>query len=85
MELDTVLGKAEDIIDTLDEILDDTGVSSAFTQVTRTTKTIPEKKNVSFHALISSSLLKRLKEESKRTGLSMNEIDCQALLKELKD
>ena len=83
--LETALGKAEDIIDTLDEILDDTGVSSDYTCVTRTTKVIPEKKDVSFHALISSSLLKRLKEESQRTGLSMNEIVCQALLKELKD
>lgn len=82
---ETVLEKAEYIVDSPDEILDDTGVGSAYTRVTGTTKIILEKKNVSFHALIFSSLLKRLKEESLRTGLSMNEIVCQALLDELED
>lgn len=80
-----VLGKAEEIIDALDEILSDTGVSSAYNPVNRTTKITLDKKDVSFHALISSSLLKRLKEESLHTGLSMNEIVCQALVKELED
>ncbi len=83
--LETVLEKAADIIDSLDEIIGETGVSSTYTRVTGTTKITLEKKNISFHALISSSLLKRLKEESIRTGFSMNEIVCQALLKELED
>ncbi len=82
---DTVLEKAEDIMNTLDEILGEVDVKSNYTQVTRTTKIKPEKKNVSFHALLSSSLLERLRDKALRAGLSMNEIVCQALLKELKD
>lgn len=82
---DTVLEKAEDIMNTLDEILGEINVKSNYTQATRTTKIKPEKKNVSFHALFSSSLLERLRDKALRTGLSMNEIVCQALLKELKD
>ena len=83
--LSSILKKDEKIIAILDEILYDTGVDSNFTAVTCKTKITSGKKDVSFHALLPSSLLKRLKEESKRTGISMNEIACQALLKELKE
>ena len=83
--LEGVLEKAGEIIDSLDEILEDTCVNSAYTPGTGTTKITLEKKDVSFHALISSSLLKRLKEESLRRGLNMNKIVCQALLEELGD
>ncbi len=83
--LNNILGKADEIITDLDDILSEAGVSSDYKEVPRRTKIIPEKKDASFHALLSSSLLKRLKEESKRTGLSMNEIVCQTLQKELKD
>ncbi len=83
--LTNILRKADEIMDALDDILSEAGVSSDYKQVTRQTKIELDKKDVSFHALLSSSLLKRLKEESQHTGLSMNEIVCQALLKELKD
>ena len=83
--LNTILGKADEIITNLDDILSEAGISSDYKEVARRTKIIPEKKDASFHALFSSSLLKRLKEESFHTGLSMNEIVCQALQKELKD
>ncbi len=83
--LSSILKKDEKIIDLLDDILFDSGVSSDFTSVAYKTKVTTGKKDVSFHALLPSSLLKRLKEESLQTGISMNEIVCQALLKELKD
>ncbi len=83
--LGSILKKDEKIIDLLDDILYDSGVSSDFTAVTCKTKITSGKKDVSFHALLPSSLLKRLKEESLHTGISMNEIVCQALIKGLKD
>jgi predicted DNA binding CopG/RHH family protein len=69
----------------LDDTLSEADVSSDYKQVARQTKITLDKKDASFHALLSSSLLKRLKEESERTGLSMNEIVCQALLNKLKN
>lgn len=83
--LTTILKKDEEITELLDEILCETGVSSDFVPVTVTNKDkiVSTKKDVSFHALLPSNLLKRLREESLRTGLSMNEIVCQALLKAL--
>lgn len=84
-KLTNILEKADEIITALDDILSEAEVRSDYKGVTRKTKIIPEKKNVSFHALLSSSLLKRLREESQRTGLSMNEIVCQSLLRDLKD
>lgn len=83
--LDQVLGKGDEIIEALDDILTIAEVSSDYTPATRKTKITPEKKCVSFHALLSSSLFKRLKEESQHTGYSMNEIVCQALAKEFEN
>lgn len=79
------LKKDGKIIDLLDEILDDSGVCSDFTALTCKTRIASGKKDASFHALLPSSLLERLRDESLRTGISMNEIVCQALLKELND
>ena len=83
--LTNILEKADEIITALDDILSEADVSSDYKQVTRQTKVTLDKKDVSFHALLSSSLLKRLKEESQRTGLTMNEIVCRALVTELKN
>jgi len=83
--IDDVLGKAEEIMNTLDEILLAADVSSGYNPMARNTEIAADKKDESFHALISSSLLKRLKEESSSTGLSMNEILNQALIKALSD
>lgn len=83
--IDDVLDKAEEIMNTLDEILLAADVSSGYIPMARSTEIAADKKDVSFHALISSSLLKRLKEESSNTGLSMNEILNQALIKALSD
>ncbi len=81
--LDSILKADEKIISLLDDILFDSGVDSDFKAVTNKTQITLEKKDVSFHALLPSSLLKRLKEESAHSCLSMNEIVCQALKKTL--
>ncbi len=82
--LGALLDNAEDILDTLEEILSTSSVSSIFTPTAReTTATSTDKKSVRFQALLSSSLFMKLKEESARRGLSMNEIVGQALTKEL--
>ena len=83
--LNKILKLDEKIIDLLDDILYESGTSSDFKPVICKTKIAPEKKDVSFHALLPSSLLKRLKEESLLTGISMNEILCQSLIKALGD
>ncbi len=83
--LDSILKADEKIISLLDDILFDSGVDSDFKAVTNKTQITLEKKDVSFHALLPSSLLKRLKEESCHSGLSMNEIVCQALKKALEN
>lgn len=79
----TILEKSENIMEALNDILDAADVKSVYSTGTRKTKIVSEKKDVSFHALLSSSLFKRLKEESLRTGLSMNEIISRTLSKEL--
>ena len=43
------------------------------------------KKDASFNALLSASLLKRLREESQHSGLSMNEVVCHSFLNEMKN
>ena len=83
--LGRILKADEKIMNLLEYILYDSGVSSNVKHVVSKTKITREKKDVSFHALLSSSLLKRLKEESLLTGLSMNEILCQTLMKALED
>ena len=83
--LGRILKMDEKIIDLLDDILYASGVTSSFKHVSSKTKVVREKKDVSFHALLPSSLLKRLKEESLLSGLSMNEILCQTLTKALED
>ena len=83
--INNILEKGEEIIDVLDEILSFVEVTSAYTPAPQKTKIIPEKKNVSFHALLPLSLLKRLKEESLCTGVSMNEIICRALSNEMEN
>ena len=82
--LGRILKAEEKIMNLLDDILYESGVSSTFKDATCRTKITQEKKDVSFHALLPSSLLKRLKNESLRTGLNMNEIVCQALREQLK-
>ena len=81
--INNILEKGEEIMEALDEILSFAEVTSNYTPTPKKTKIIAEKKDVSFHALLPSSLLKRLKEESLRTGVSMNEIICRALSKEM--
>ncbi len=83
--LEALLDNAESILDTLEEILSTSSVSSIFTPTVRGTTTAPstDKKDVRFQALLSSRLFTKLKEESARRGLSMNEIVGQALTKEL--
>ncbi len=83
--LKSILKIDDKIMSLLDDILYESCVSSDFKTVTYNTVITEGKKDVSFHALLPSSLLKRLKEESLRTGISMNEILCQALIKALQD
>lgn len=81
--LKNILKKTVKIEDLLDDILSDSDVTSDFWPVSKKTEISMGKKDARFLALLPSCLAKRLKEESKNTGLSMNEIVCQALIKEL--
>jgi predicted DNA binding CopG/RHH family protein len=83
--LESLLDKAEEVTDALDEILSLADMKSDFTAITQETTITHGKKDARFLALFPSSLLKRLKEESARTGLSMNEIVCRAVTKALSD
>ncbi len=83
--LKRILKDDEKIIDLLDDILYESNISSDYKPVACKTTINMEKKDVSFHALLPSSLLKRLKEESRITGLSMNEILCRSLKVALED
>ncbi len=82
--LGALIDNAESILDTLEEILSTSSVSSIFTPTAReTTATSTDKKSVRFQTLLFPSLFMKLKEEPARRGLSMNEIVGQALTKEL--
>lgn len=78
--LDSIMENAQTIIEQLDEILTTTDVASCYTSSSRkNTGNVTDKRDTSFHALLPSSLLLRLKEKSQRTGESMNELVCQAI------
>lgn len=81
--LDSLLEKAEEVMDALNEILETAEVNSTFNSTITETTITPGKKDARFLALFPSSLLKRLKEESARTGNSMNEIVCRAVTETL--
>lgn len=82
--LNSLLVNAENIINELDEILTSSDVSSVFSYP-KEEKAISneDKKDVRFQALLSSSLVAKLKQEASLRGLSMNEIVNRALIKEL--
>ena len=81
--LDSLLEKAEEVTAALNEILETAKVNSDFDSTVPKTTITPGKKDARFLALFSSSLLKRLNEESARTGSSMNEIVCRAVTEAL--
>lgn len=83
--LGAILKKAEKIDDLLDDILFDSNVDSDFVPFNKEVPVTLGKKDARFLMLLPSSLLERLKTEARRTGLSMNEIACRALFKELAD
>lgn len=83
--LDSITENAQTIIDQLDEILTTTGTTSCYHFSNRkTTVNVSDKRDSSFHALLPSSLLTRLKEKSLTTGLSVNELVCQAIQNSMK-
>lgn len=82
--LDDIVIKIQDLENTLDDILDLVDASSLFdSSIARRKCDKGQKKDKNFHALLSSSMLYALKGEASRSGLSMNEILCRALLNEL--
>ncbi len=81
--LESLLERAGEVTDALNEILETAKVNSDFDSTLPETTIAPGKKDARFLALFPSSLLKRLKEESKRTGYSMNEIVCHAVIEAL--
>ncbi len=80
-----VLDKIETITSSIDDIVDTFGVKSKFiaSGVTKKSVISTGRKGKSFHALFPETLMKELKAESLRRGLSMNEIVCRALNAEL--
>lgn len=82
--LDSIMENSQSIIGQLDEILASSGVCSSYSD-TRLENAInvSGKRDVSFHALLPACLVLKLKEESQLTGVSMNELVCQAISKDL--
>ncbi len=83
--LGNIVKKTEKIEGLLDDILYDSDVTSDFKPAYKKTEIAMGKKDARFLTLLPSSLLTRLKEESFQSGLSMNEIVCRAIMKELSD
>lgn len=83
--LSDVMEKLESISSYLDEITDTLGTQSAFITPQQTKKQLisPGRRGKSFHALFPESLIKELKTESQRRGISMNELLCRTLQVEL--
>ncbi len=81
--IEELLSDVKNMDDVLDDIPTKADVTVSFSPYMEKEVLMDEKRDLSFHALIPSSLMRRLKEESKKTGLSMNEITCRALMGEL--
>jgi predicted DNA binding CopG/RHH family protein len=84
-KLKTILKKTEKIEKLLDDIIFEADVTSDFRPAGKKTEINIGKKDARFLILLPSSMLKRLKEEASCSGLSMNEIVCRAIMKELSD
>jgi Ni,Fe-hydrogenase III large subunit len=83
-QLTEVADKIEVISTALDDITDALGAESKFIAPRDAGKSLsPGRKGKSFHALFPESLLKELKVESARRGISMNEMVCRTLQNEL--
>ena len=83
-QLTEVSDKIDAISTALDDITDALGTESKFIAPCETKKSLsPGRKGKSFHALFPESLLKELKAESARRGISMNEMVCRTLQSEL--
>lgn len=84
-QLSDVLDKLESISTSVDDIIDVLDVKSKFVAPRETKPSVisPGRKGKSFHALFPETLLKELKAESQRRGISMNEIVCRTLQNEL--
>lgn len=76
-----VLDKLEDISSSLDDIADSFEVKTEFVASVRSKKSVIStgRKGKSFHALFPEDLLKELRAESLRRGISMNEFVCRTL------
>ncbi len=84
-QLSDVLDNLESIVSTVDDIIDVFAIESKFIAPENTERPLisPGRKGKSFHALFPESLLNKLKTESARRGISMNEIVCRTLQNEL--
>ncbi len=83
-QLTDVAEKLDDISTALDDITDALGAESKFIAPREAMKSLsPGRKGKSFHALFPESLLKELKAESARRGISMNEMVYRTLRNEL--
>ncbi len=83
--LEEISDKIDEMENALDEILSLADATSSFSAPHGYKHKIsPGRKGVGFHAVFPSTILERLKNESIRRALSMNEILCRALIKELK-
>lgn len=91
-QLDESIGKLSDVLDqienitsSVDEIACALEAESKFIAPDEARPAIisPGRKGKSFHALFPGSLLTALKDRSAMSGISMNEIVCRTLMKEL--
>ena len=83
--LENLLRNAEAVETAVDDLLDTADVSSDFSPERKMKTVSAGRKGVSFHAILPSVLLEKLRIESRISGLSMNEILCRALLNELEE
>lgn len=82
--LEEISSKLDEIGNALDDILYLADTTSSFSVPSSIKhKYSPGRKGIAFHAILPSTIFEQLKIESIKKALSMNEILCRALIKEL--
>lgn len=82
--IENLLSGAEEMEETIDSVLSEQGLSFSFVPQVKSERMESEGRGgTQFHAILPTALLLRLKNKARETGLSMNEIVCRALSKEL--
>jgi len=82
--LDSLLDGVAEMRDTLENLLSDQGLNFSFVPIVESDRRESKgRAGIQFHAVLPDNLLDKLRGKSRKTGISMKEIVCRALSKEL--